>query len=432
MLVTLKQILEPAQTRRYAVVAPEIPSLGFTELLIRRAEALDAPLILSWAPALIAGHEINPPKRFFRLVRALAEEATVPLALHLDHGTEVEQVQHALDWGFTSVMIDASAKPYDRNVALTQKVVEIAHAAGVSVESELGVVGSGKQDYHQQNDRVSLTDPSLAAAFVAETGVDALAVAVGTVHGSYRGEPTLDFNLLKKLYETVPVPLVLHGGSGTGEENLTRAVSLGIRKINLYSEMMSSLNQRLEQALVPGKNPYQAVRTAGDQAVTEVVDRYIRLSNSAGNGLFTTTSSAERAIALFGQGYFCSEAVFKAFAEREGFTSDTSQLALSMLGGGLSNQGHVCGAVLGALAVIGARASSINPHNKPDRAVALNQGKALLDRIKETHISLDCIQLTGINFNIPEQAGRFGPERVAERTCLPMIIAVCEWLEKAI
>ena len=426
MLFTLKELLEPAQAGGYAVVAPEIPSLGFTEFLIERAEELDAPMILSWAPVLESGHEINPPARFFKIVRAMAAEARVPLALHLDHATELFQVKRALDWGFTSVMIDASRKPYQENLALTQAAAAMAHSMGVSVEAELGVVGSGEQDYHQQSDRSLLTDPDLAEEFVSQSGVDALAVAVGTQHGRYRGEPNLDFKLLAELHQRVPVPLVLHGCSGTGDENLTKAVDLGIRKINIYSDLMAALHEALLETLLPNQQPYEAIRLSAGQAVTKVLDHYIHLSGSAGKGLLTAASPTERAIELFNQGFSCSEAIFCAFAEREGFTSDTAQSVLSMMGGGLSNQGHICGAVLGGLAVIGARTSRINPLDQDSRTEATGQGKALLDAIKKAYSSLDCIQLTGINFNIPKQAARFAPERVGERTCLPMIRAVCE------
>ena len=428
MLFTLKQILEPAQAGGYAVVAPEIPSLGFTELLIERAEELNAPLILSWAPVLVPGHEINPPARFFKIVRAMAEEARVPLALHLDHATENDQVQRALDWGFTSVMIDASRKPYQENIALTQAAAAQAHSVGVSVESELGVVGSGELDYHQQSDRSLLTNPDLAAEFVSKTGVDALAVAVGTQHGRYRGEPNLDFDLLAELHQRVSVPLVLHGCSGTGDENLTKAISLGIRKINVYSDLMAALHEALLETLTPNQPPYETIRGAAGQAAAKVLDHYIHLSGSIGKGLLMAASPTERAIELFNQNFACSEAIFRAFAAREGFTSDTAQLVLSMMGGGLSNQGHICGAVLGGLAVIGARASRINPLDQAARSKALTKGKALLDAIKGEYSSLDCIQLTGINFNIPKQAERFAPERVGERACLPMLRAVCELL----
>ncbi len=429
MLFTLKQILEPAQMGGYAVIAPEIPSLGFTEIIIERAEELDAPLILSWAPVLAPGHEVNPPERFFKIIRSMAEEVRVPMALHLDHATELDQVKRALDWGFTSVMIDASNKPYKENLAQTLSTVELAHAMGVSVESELGVVGSGDLDFHEKTDRSHLTDPDLAAKFVSATGVDALAVSVGTVHGRYKGEPNLDFELLAQLFEQVPVPLVLHGSSGTGEDNISKAVSLGIRKINLYSDLMAAFHVALSDKISPNLPPYESIRGAVGQAVAKVLDDYIHLSGSAGKGVLTAALPAERAIELFSQGYYCSEAIFRAFAEREGFTSDTAQLILSMMGGGLSNQGRLCGVVLGGMAVIGARLGRVNPLDKVSRSLALAKGKVLMDSLSEAHDNLDCIQLTGIDFNIPEQAARFALERVGERVCLPMLRTVCKWLE---
>lgn len=426
MLFTLNQLLEPAQAGGYAVVAPDFPSLGFTEFLIERAEKLQAPLILSWAPEIGVGHEINPPARYFKIIRAMAEKAKAPLALHLDHATELIHIKRALDWGFTSVMIDASRKPYQENLELTQTVVELAHSMGVSVESELGVVGSGELDYHNASDRAQLTNPDLAVRFVTETGVDALAVAVGTVHGRYRGEPNLDFELLAELNQRLSVPLVLHGCSGTGDQNITKAIRLGIRKINLFSDMMAALNEALTETLKPDQLPYENIRGAAGQVAAKVLDHYIHLSGSAGKGILPSASPSERAIELFNQGFSCSEAIFRAFASHEGFTSDTAQLVLSMMGGGLSNQGHICGAVLGGLAVLGARSSRVNPLDQPARMKALAEGKDLLDAIKGKYNDLDCVQLTGINFNIPEQAARFEPERVADRACLPMIRLVCE------
>ncbi len=282
MLCSLNEVLHPAQSGGYAVIAPEIPSLMFTEILIGRAEALSAPLILSWAPGLARGCDLVDTGRFFRIVRDLAARAQVPLVLHLDHATRLDEIRQAVDWGFTSVMIDASHLPYDENRDLTQKVVRVAHPVGVSVESELGVIGTGREDAHGISQKVQYTDPHLAEIFVRETGVDALAVAVGTVHGLYRGEPNLDFDLLATLGRRVPVPLVLHGGSGTGEDNLRRAVSLGICKINLYSELISHFHRNLKGTIDVPSVLHQQIRKAAERAIHQVLDRYVAISGSAG------------------------------------------------------------------------------------------------------------------------------------------------------
>ena len=166
---------------------------------------------------------------------------SVPVALHLDHGLDVETVKKAVDLGYTSVMIDASAQPYEVNVARTKEVCDYAHAHGVVVEAELGHVGSG--DVITSENKEALTDDhniytevEMAKRFVEETGVDSLAVSIGTSHGLYKGTPVIDFDRLHELRAALPVPLVLHGGSGSGDENLERCATEGISKINVFTD----------------------------------------------------------------------------------------------------------------------------------------------------------------------------------------------------
>ncbi len=241
MIVSLQKMLAAAERGNYAVIAPDFPDLMVVQLLIEQAERLKAPLLLSFAPGLKYDMSTRQYARFIRIVREEAQMASVPLGLHLDHAFAMEDIREAIDLGFTSVMIDASREAWQVNVERTKQVVEIAHAVGVAVEFELGHVavgGSYEAQEDQQDQQGWLTEPAQAVDFVKQTGVDTLAVAIGTIHGTYTGEPKLDFSRLEIINRMVDVPLVLHGASGTGPEKSKKAVSLGIRKINVFSELI--------------------------------------------------------------------------------------------------------------------------------------------------------------------------------------------------
>lgn len=230
MLVSMKEILDRATSEGYGVAAPNVIDERTARACIEAAEELEAPLILDvgfvFHPDLVA---------LGRILEYLAVRSPVPIAINLDHGAKFEHAVTAIRAGFTSVMVDRSMLPYDQNAAETAEIVRIAHAVGVSVEAELGHVGDGAR-YEERNNG-TLTDPEEAARFVRQTGVDCLAVAVGTAHGAYAGEPHIDFDLLQEIRRKVDVPLVLHGGSGTGEENLRHAIECGISKINIGTDL---------------------------------------------------------------------------------------------------------------------------------------------------------------------------------------------------
>jgi ketose-bisphosphate aldolase len=263
---------------------------------VEGAEAERAPVILMVLP----GHT---PQRHWSglvaLVRAEAERATVPVCLQLDHATRVDQVQAALELGFSAVMIDGSTLPLEGNIALTRQIVAEAHARGVSVEAELGHVGGGEEvldkpepshvgggDEAVTGSRPAgrLTRVEEAGQFVAETGVDALAVAIGTVHGLYNAEPMLDFERLVALRDAVPIPLVLHGGSGTPDAHIRRAVAGGICKVNIWTEVALVLAATLSASLaIPTEQfrLHQALAVARASA-QEMVQQKIRLLGAAG------------------------------------------------------------------------------------------------------------------------------------------------------
>jgi ketose-bisphosphate aldolase/C_GCAxxG_C_C family probable redox protein len=430
MLVTLAEILQDAEQHGYAVIAPDFPNIQVANALLDCAEALNAPLALSFSPVLKPATGVGEYAHFIRIIRELAAHARVPVALHLDHAFEIADIREAVQLGFTSVMIDASAEPWDVNVARTQEVVNLAHNAGVSVESELGHVATGGKYLTKDSNRGWLTDPEQAAEFVRLTGIDALAVAIGTVHGEYRGEPRLDFERLENMKTSVPVPLVLHGSSGTGEQNLRRTIELGIRKINVFSDLMKALQTGISEALASDSASPISIQQAQDWAVKSILQSYLELSDSIGAGKRWETSLKARVKDLFLLGYTCAEAIYMAFAEKEKYYSDTTQLFGVMLGGGICNQGGHCGALLGGYAVLAARYANVLTQNKPGRRMARQAGVELMEFFAAQHHYLDCRDLIHLDFNVPHEAAAYKQGKTIDDICLPALYTVVDWLEQ--
>ena len=237
MLVNLKEILKIAEAEKNAVGIFNATGFDSLQAVISAAEELNRPVILAHAEV---HNRYNDIDMVGPAMIAVAQKAKVPVCVHLDHGVTEEMIYRALRIGFTSVMIDASALPYERNSELTAAIVKIAHAMGVSVEAELGRLvtgeaGSGVSVSGKPED--FYTDPAEAAAFSEKTKIDALAVAFGTAHGFYTAQPKLDFSVVKACAESTGLPLVMHGGSGVNEEGFQNAIANGIRKINYYSYM---------------------------------------------------------------------------------------------------------------------------------------------------------------------------------------------------
>ncbi len=241
MLVTLKEILARAETENSAIGAFNSPTLESARAAIEAAEELKRPIILSHAEVHF---EILPLEIFGPLLVDLARKASVPVTVHLDHGSSLTVVKKAIELGFSSVMIDASHKPYEENVKTVQEVVEYATSHHVSVEAELGVITSsgigGEETAEGHLDQGSdmtnyYTDPIIAKDFVERTQIDALAASFGTVHGIYVKKPNLDFERLKTIHELIGRPVVMHGGSGLSEEDYVTSINCGVRKINYYS-----------------------------------------------------------------------------------------------------------------------------------------------------------------------------------------------------
>lgn len=231
MLVTLKGLLEDAKNKKQAVGAFNGTTLEGIRAIIGAAEELRRPVILQHAQShdtIIDLNEIAP------LILHYARSASVPVAVHLDHGSTFKRCMEAIRAGFTSVMYDASARPFEQNLMETAEIVKAAHSVGVSVEAELGHVANVNEDPGEDN---IYTDPALAEEFVKRTGVDCLAVAFGTVHGLYVKQPRLDLSIVTQISEKTGIPLVMHGGSGVSGDNYRRAIKEGICKINYYTYM---------------------------------------------------------------------------------------------------------------------------------------------------------------------------------------------------
>lgn len=229
MLTDMKSILLDAKKNSYGIAAADVWSESSIRAVIEAAENEKAPAIIAIYPAIADVLEVG------KIAVDLANKSSVPLAIHLDHGTTFEQAVQSVKAGLTSVMVDRSTLPFEDNVREVKEIVKLAHAVGVTVEAELGHVGQGFE--YEQTKNTALTDPKEAVEFVKETGVDCLAVAVGTSHGVYKGKPELHFDLLETLRKVLDAPLVLHGCSGTGDENLKKAIEFGITKLNLYTDL---------------------------------------------------------------------------------------------------------------------------------------------------------------------------------------------------
>lgn len=273
-LQSMVPMLKKARAEGHAVGLFDAHSLEGIMAILAAATEQRSPVIIApfWVPRRAA----------VALIRELAAEAPVPVAIELDHGRDFGAVMECIRAGFTDVMIDASTHPYGENVALTRKVVEAAHAAGLGVEAEIGHVGRGKEYADVAARQATLTRPEDAAHFVADTQVDVLAVAIGSAHGLYRGQPELDFERLRQIHAMVKVPLVLHGGSGISDDDFRTAIAHGISKINIYTDMALAAVTAMQESLTDPAVNYILVQQAVQEAIKEVVEHYLQVFGSAG------------------------------------------------------------------------------------------------------------------------------------------------------
>tara|TARA_B110000977_G_scaffold192814_1_gene266865 strand:- start:906 stop:1757 length:852 start_codon:yes stop_codon:yes gene_type:complete len=276
-LVPCNKILPLAKKRGIGIAGIDVIDPISTEGVLAAAEKLNKPVLLMVPETAFPLIDID---KFFPYLVARAKASSVPVAVHLDHAETVETVELAIRHGFSSVMIDGSSLAIDDNIALTRQVVAMAHAAGVSVEAEIGHVGGGEGSFEGTDvDENLYTSPDEAEYFVKETGVDSLAVAFGTVHGLFIGEPNLDLARLYEISQRVSVPLVMHGGSGLSNEQFQGSISAGISKINLFTDLsMAAANQAIEYGLSRDKKLHFAeLIMAGRKTIEVMTTRYINL-----------------------------------------------------------------------------------------------------------------------------------------------------------
>ena len=276
MLVNMKEILHYARLENYAIGSFNIYSYETIKGVLDSAKHQSTPVILAFGEKYLKNMDFD---LVYIMVKKLSSDIEIPVVLHLDHCSNLENVYKAIKAGFTSVMYDGSSLPYEQNVANTSKVVEVAHSCNVSVEAELGSLAAGV-DSHEGNltDEQIYTDPLQARDFVQKTGVDALAVSIGTVHGMYKGVPNIRVDILKNIKEKVNIPLVLHGGSGIPQDILRDCIDNGICKINVNTEISVYTIDKMKQLLNnDSKYHLSEVSLMQTNYVKEIVCRYMKL-----------------------------------------------------------------------------------------------------------------------------------------------------------
>lgn len=278
-LVTTKEMLLDAQKKGYAVGAFNVENMEMVMAVVSAAEELKSPVIMQTTPSTVKYADFD---YFYANVKVAAEKANVPVAIHLDHGSSFELAMKAYRTGYTSIMIDGSHGSFEDNIALTKSVVEVCKSGNVPVEAELGKVG-GKED-DLDGGEGGYTDPLEAKEFVEKTNVDSLAVAIGTAHGVYKGEPKLDLDRLSQIKEVVDIPLVLHGTSGVPDEVVTECVNRGICKVNYATDLRIAFTKGVKKVL--DENPDtidpKKYNSQGREEVKEYVKSKMIVVKSAG------------------------------------------------------------------------------------------------------------------------------------------------------
>lgn len=270
-LVSMKEILQEAERSRYGVGAFSVADMEMIMGAIKAGEELNMPLILQIAEVRL---KYSPLELIGPMMCAAAKNSKVPVAVHFDHGVSTEAIQKALELGFTSVMIDASKKPIAENIDITKKVKEMADRYGATVEAEVGQLGAGEDGAGDAKKIHS--DPQEVKRLYEETGVDAIALSIGNQHGFYKAEPVLDFEVLKEADGLVPVPLVLHGGSGISDDDFRKCIRHGITKINVATATFEAVKKAAEHYLTgDGKKDYFTLSDVMMQGAYENVKRHM-------------------------------------------------------------------------------------------------------------------------------------------------------------
>lgn len=281
MLVNMNEVLLPAREGRYAVGLFNAVNLELARGILAAAQRTGSPVIMGTAEVLFP---YGPLEEVSYYLIPMAKKAGVPVVIHLDHGLKKETCLKALDLGFTSIMYDCSTDDYDTNVEKVREMAEIAHSRGTTIEGELGHVGDNT-DAAEADPLFFYTDPGQARDFVEKTGVDALAVAVGTAHGAYKLPPKLDFDRIRAIKEQAKVPLVLHGGSGLTDEDFRKAIRAGISKINIFTDINVAAVRGARQHFVSDDKGLTELIPAAVEAVERETTKKMELFGSCGRAL---------------------------------------------------------------------------------------------------------------------------------------------------
>lgn len=276
MLVNFKEMLMDAKKGKYAVPHLNINNLEWTKYILEKCNELQVPVILGvseGAAKYMGGYDV-----IVGMVKGLMKDLniTIPVCLHVDHGSSKETCIKAINAGFTSVMIDASRHELDENIKITKEVVEYAHERGVSVEAEVGHIGGSEDNITSTSTNATLED---CLTLYENTGIDSLAPALGSVHGFYKGEPNLDFVTMEEINENLPIPLVLHGGTGIPDDKIKKAISCGISKININTDLQSVWSKAVRKFLDENKDVYdpRKIIGSGEQAIKNRIEEIVTL-----------------------------------------------------------------------------------------------------------------------------------------------------------
>ena len=274
MLVNLNDVLLPARKEKYGVGLFNTVNFEMARGVLQAAEKVGTPVIIGTAEVLLP---YGPLEELSYFLLPMARKAAVPVVVHYDHGLTYEKCVEALDLGFTSIMYDCSTDSYEENVRKVADITALAHSRGATVEAELGHVGDNEGSGKLNNPAAYYTDPMQAKDFVEKTGVDALAIAVGSAHGAYKFPPKLDFDRIRTMRDTIPTPLVLHGGSGLTDEDFRRAIANGISKINIFTDINVAQAQAAKAALESGAKDMTTLIPYQVEAVARETEKKMRL-----------------------------------------------------------------------------------------------------------------------------------------------------------
>jgi fructose-bisphosphate aldolase class II len=280
-LVSVNELLLKAEQGGYAVGAFNANNMEIVQAIVQAAERENSPVIMQASQGAInyAGLDF-----ITGMVTMAAQSSSVPVALHLDHGTDFDQVVKCIRSGFTSVMYDGSKLPLEENIAITNKVLDMSRPIGVSVEAELGKIGGTEDNVHVSEKEAMYTDPEEARYFVEKTGVDSLAIAIGTAHGQYKGEPKLDLERLAKIKSLVKIPIVLHGSSGVPDDSIRKAIELGVRKVNIDTNIREAFVGEMRRVIAEKPDEIDPRKILGParEAAIAIIREKIKVFGSSG------------------------------------------------------------------------------------------------------------------------------------------------------